>query len=98
MKKFIFYTLFSFMFFSLSSFNTANETSDCFCTNEFYTINCDNVAVGTYPVYHREAGGNSEIAQMFAQFSYQSCLDNGGSGLGWPYALNLIVHRYPGHF
>lgn len=98
MKKYIILLTMCLITFSLSSFNTQNETVDCFCANEFYSINCDRVAVGTYPVYYREAGGNNEIAQMFAQFSYQSCLNNGGSGLGWPFALNLIRHTYPNYF
>lgn len=94
MKKIVFIFMIGLMCLSLNSFNT-NDKLKCYCNSEMYVFNCDEVAVQTYPIYDEQAGGQTDIALLFAQASYDSCLRNGGSGLGWSYALHLIRHTYP---
>ena len=81
----------------MSSFDTKTTTNDFIAEYEMFAVDCDRIAVQSFPAYY-DNSDSLEEALFYAQASYESCTGNGGNGLGWTYALGIIKHTYPSLF
>ncbi|MCH8535938.1 MAG: hypothetical protein LAT51_12770 [Flavobacteriaceae bacterium] len=95
MKKIVIILALGLTSLSLSSFDT-NTTKNSLSTKyEMFAIDCQEIAIQTYPVYHEQAGGDNNVAGIFAQASYDSCIRNGGSGDSWSGVWIAIRFAHP---